>query len=53
MTKVFPIGRTLSKLMITVAPQNDICPQGRTYPKKAAIIVKTIMVHPLIQGPFK
>jgi len=24
-----------SKLVITVAPQNDICPQGKTYPKKS------------------
>ena len=23
-------GRTLKKLIITAAPQNDICPQGRT-----------------------
>lgn len=25
-------------LVITVAPQNDICPQGNTYPMKAAPI---------------
>jgi hypothetical protein len=25
-----------------VAPQKDICPQGRTYPIKAAPIVKSI-----------
>lgn len=35
--------------VITVAPQNDICPQGRTYPKKAVAIVssksKTPEVH--------
>lgn len=27
------------RLVITVAPQNDIWPQGRTYPIKAAPIV--------------
>jgi len=27
-----------TKLVITVAPQKDICPQGRTYPTKAVII---------------
>lgn len=32
--------------MITVAPQNDICPQGRTYPKKAAAMVATISAIP-------
>lgn len=33
-----------NKLVITVAPQNDICPQGKTYPKNAvAIIVKNII----------
>lgn len=29
-------------LVITVAPQNDICPHGRTYPRNAAAIVITI-----------
>lgn len=32
--------------MITVAPQNDICPHGRTYPRNAAAIVITINVIP-------
>lgn len=27
-----------SKLVITVAPQKDICPQGNTYPIKAVAI---------------
>jgi len=40
-------------LIITVAPQKDICPQGKTYPKKAAAIVITIIIHPLIQEPAK
>lgn len=35
-TIVFPIyGIADSKLVITVAPQNDICPHGSTYPKNA------------------
>jgi hypothetical protein len=29
-----------------VAPQNDICPHGRTYPKKAAAMVATISAIP-------
>jgi len=29
------------RLVITVAPQNDICPQGSTYPKKAVAITKS------------
>jgi hypothetical protein len=28
-----------SKLVITVAPQKDICPHGKTYPMKAAPMV--------------
>lgn len=31
--------------MITVAPQKDICPQGKTYPKKAvAMRIKIIII---------
>jgi len=33
-------GIAESKLVITVAPQNDICPHGKTYPMNAAPIVK-------------
>jgi hypothetical protein len=33
-------GIAVNKLVITVAPQKLICPQGRTYPKKAVAIVK-------------
>jgi len=45
----FPIyGIADTKLVITVAPQNDICPQGSTYPiKAAAISLKRIRI-PLI-----
>jgi hypothetical protein len=31
---------TLNKFVITVPPQSDICPQGKTYPIKAAAINK-------------
>jgi len=31
---------------MTVAPQKDICPQGSTYPKKAAAILNTMRIHP-------
>lgn len=35
-TSVSPrYGIAEKMLVITVAPQKDICPQGRTYPKKA------------------
>lgn len=38
-----------NKLVITVAPQKDICPQGRTYPKKAVAIKIKIIIIPVIQ----
>jgi hypothetical protein len=31
-------GTAENRLVITVAPQNDICPQGKTYPKNAVAI---------------
>jgi len=34
-------GTAESRFVITVAPQKDICPQGRTYPIKAAPIVNS------------
>ena len=38
-TKVWPIyGIAENKLVMTVAPQKDICPHGRTYPTKAVAI---------------
>jgi len=42
----FPtIGIADSTPVITVAPQNDICPHGKTYPKKAvAIIARSKMI---------
>jgi len=36
------------RFVITVAPQNDICPQGRTYPIKAVAIVTSRIVTPII-----
>jgi hypothetical protein len=44
------MGNTLIRLMITVAPQKDICPQGKTYPKNAEAMVRAMMVHPLSHG---
>jgi len=32
--------------VITVAPQNDICPQGRTYPRNAVAMVKIMSMRP-------
>lgn len=38
-TRFVPIyGIADNKLVITVAPQKDICPHGRTYPIKAVAI---------------
>jgi len=46
-TNFFPTRGSAEKmLVITVAPQNDICPQGRTYPKKAVAMVSSINVSP-------
>lgn len=35
--------------MITVAPQNDICPHGRTYPTKAVAIKVSSKMMPVFQ----
>jgi hypothetical protein len=45
-------GIAENRLVITVAPQNDICPQGRTYPRKAAAMVVTIRAIPDIHTVF-
>lgn len=42
-------GTAVSRLVITVAAQNDICPHGRTYPKKAVAIKVMSSVMPDIQ----
>jgi hypothetical protein len=49
-TIIFPIyGIVEIKFVITVAPQYDICPQGRTYPRKAVPIEIKKIVTPIIQ----
>lgn len=46
---IFPrYGIALKRLVITVAPQKDICPHGSTYPKKAVPISKKKIKIPLI-----
>jgi hypothetical protein len=42
-----PMGRTPTRLVITVALQNDMCPQGKTYLKKEAPIVKIKRTTPI------
>jgi len=42
-------GIAENKLVITVAPQNDIWPHGNTYPKNAVAIKINKMDVPLIQ----
>lgn len=47
MTRSFPtIGIAERTPVITVAPQNDIWPQGRTYPRKAVAITVNIIRMP-------
>lgn len=41
-------GTVVIRLVMTVAPQKDICPQGRTYPRKAVAIDRIKMVTPAI-----
>lgn len=46
-TRLDPIkGIAENKLVITVAPQNDICPQGSTYPRKAVAIKISKIITP-------
>jgi len=42
------IGRAEITPVITVAPQKDICPHGRTYPRNAVAIVVSISMIPVI-----
>jgi len=38
-------GMAVIILVITVAPQNDICPHGSTYPRNAApMVARRIMI---------
>jgi hypothetical protein len=49
-TKSIPkYGIADKRFVITVAPQKDICPQGRTYPIKAVPITKNKITTPTIQ----
>jgi len=46
-TTSFPTyGIADNRFVITVAPQNDICPQGNTYPMNAVAIVKNKIATP-------
>jgi len=50
LTSGFPkYGIAEKILVITVAPQNDICPQGNTYPKNAAAMSKIRIAIPVNQ----
>jgi hypothetical protein len=40
------IGMAERTPVITVAPHRDICPHGKTYPRKAVAIVIVIMANP-------
>ena len=40
-------------LVITVAPQNLICPQGSTYPIKAVAMVRIKIITSVFQAYFK
>jgi hypothetical protein len=49
-TKVLPIyGIAENRLVITVAPQNLICPHGSTYPMNAVAIVRINKITPIFQ----
>jgi hypothetical protein len=49
-TSDFPMyGIAENRFVITVAPQNLIWPQGRTYPIKAVAIVKINRITPIFQ----
>jgi hypothetical protein len=41
------------RLVITVAPQNDICPHGRTYPMKAVAITNRRIITPIFHTSLK
>ena len=52
-TRSFPTsGIADSTPVITVAPQNDICPQGRTYPRNAVAITARRIITPEIHTFF-
>jgi hypothetical protein len=39
-------GTAVTKLVITVAPQKLICPQGKTYPINAVAIINKKIIIP-------
>ena len=50
MTNIFPIYGIIDiRLIITVAPHNDICPQRSTLPRKTVAIESQKIVTPDIQ----
>lgn len=50
-TRVFPMyGTAERRFVMTVAPQKDICPQGRTYPTKAVIMTRRSSTTPMFQA---
>lgn len=49
-TRSVPIsGMAENRFVMTVAPQNDICPQGRTYPRKAVAMTRNRITTPTDQ----
>jgi hypothetical protein len=53
-TRVLPMyGIAENRFVITVAPQNLICPQGSTYPINAVAIVKIKRITPMFQVSIK
>lgn len=53
-TKIFPIyGIAENKFVITVAPQNLICPHGSTYPINAVAIVTMKIKTPIFHVSIK
>lgn len=49
-TRLVPMyGIAERRFVITVAPQNDICPHGRTYPMKAVAITVNSKMIPIFQ----
>lgn len=44
-------GIAVNKLVITVAPQKLIWPHGKTYPIKAAAIIKIKIITPETHNP--
>lgn len=49
-TRASPMyGTADRRLVITVAPQKDICPHGSTYPTNAVIITSSKRMTPMFQ----